>query len=107
MKKISTREEFNQVIKDNETFLFLKHSITCPISSAAYEEFKSYVEENQHIPSYYLHVQEARPLSNDIAEEYNIKHESPQVFLFNQGNVKWHESHWRITKSELANQLNK
>ncbi|WP_110114145.1 bacillithiol system redox-active protein YtxJ [Bacillus sp. CGMCC 1.16541] len=105
MKKISTREEFNQIMEEHKKFLFLKHSVTCPISSAAFEEFKSYVEQSNVLPAYYLHVQEARPLSNDIAEEFGVKHESPQVLLFHQGTVKWHESHWRITKSELENQV--
>lgn len=50
----------------------------------------------------YLKVQESRPLSNYIAEQYGIKHESPQAFIFTNGNVKWHASHSQITAQALA-----
>jgi bacillithiol system protein YtxJ len=50
---------------------------------------------------YYLHVQEARALSNYIAETYSIKHESPQALLFKDGKVVWDASHWKITYASL------
>ncbi|GIN75523.1 hypothetical protein J41TS8_05640 [Bacillus sp. J41TS8] len=99
---IQTEDEFKKLAEKNDTFIFLKHSVTCPISKRAFEEFESFANQHEDIPAYYLKVQESRPLSNYIAEQYGIKHESPQAFIFTNGNVKWHASHSQITAQALA-----
>ncbi|WP_226680462.1 bacillithiol system redox-active protein YtxJ [Sutcliffiella horikoshii] len=93
--------EFDQVVQENGTFLFFKNSTTCPISHAAFEEFENFVAEQNQVPCFYLNVQEARSLSNYIAETFDIKHESPQALLFKNGKVAWNASHWKITYSSL------
>lgn len=104
MKKIDSIDEFKQLAEGVDPFFFIKHSLTCPISQAAFTEFEQFASET-NVPCYYLAVQEARPLSNHIAETYHIKHESPQAILFTNANVTWHASHWKITKKSLANAL--
>ncbi|PKG24959.1 bacillithiol system redox-active protein YtxJ [Niallia nealsonii] len=101
MKKIDTVEEFNEVVKNNESILFLKHSLTCPISQAGFEQYQQYTANNNEVDAYYLAVQDSRPLSNHIAETYDIKHESPQVLLFADNKVVWNASHHNITVSAL------
>ena len=98
---IQTEDEFNQLDHDG-TFAFFKHRVTCPISGRAFEEFETFVKQYEDIPAYYLQVQESRPLSNYIAEQYGIKHESPQAIIFKNGKVKWHASHSQITALALA-----
>lgn len=98
--QVTTIEEFENIVSSNEKLLLIKHSLTCPISGNAFEEYENFTKEND-FPTYYLYVQEARPLSNYIAEKYEVKHESPQALLFENGKVKWHASHWDITKSSL------
>lgn len=105
MKKISTVEEFEQIVKENNRFLFLKHSTTCPISAAGHEAFSAFASSHEDIPSYYLHVQDSRDVSNYISETYEVKHESPQALLFEDGKVKWHASHWNINEDELAKKV--
>jgi bacillithiol system protein YtxJ len=102
MKKIESLEQFNAIYEENDVFMLLKHSSTCPVSQAGYEEFENFVEDHSHIPTYYLIVQEARPLSNHIAETFHVKHESPQVILFKNKDVTWHASHWKITYDALS-----
>ncbi|QED48967.1 bacillithiol system redox-active protein YtxJ [Cytobacillus dafuensis] len=106
MNKFNTIEEFDQTVQNAEQIMVLKHSSTCPISQAAFEEYESFASENKNLPIYYLIVQEDRPLSNHIAEKSNIKHESPQAILFNNGNAVWHASHWKITYDSLRKALN-
>ncbi|QFT90227.1 hypothetical protein FIU87_16305 [Bacillus sp. THAF10] len=98
---INTMEEFQKLNSEKDVFLFFKNSTTCPISQAAFEEFDHFAADESEIPCYYLNVQEARPLSNQIAEEYAIKHESPQALFFKNGKVVWNASHWKITYSAL------
>lgn len=102
MKRFNGSEDFDTAIQKEDQLIILKHSSTCPISQAAYEEYESFAEDHENLPIYYLIVQEDRPLSNYIAEKFNIKHESPQVLLFRNGDVNWHASHWKITYSSLT-----
>ena len=100
--KVETIEDFNQVLEKENHFILIKHSLTCPISKAAFDEYEQFVAEHQDVPTYYLYVQEARELSNHIAEHFEIKHESPQALLFDDGKVKWNASHRSITKESLV-----
>ena len=47
-------------------------------------------------------VIENRSLSRRIAEETEVRHESPQVLLLDQGQVIMHTSHGQITKKRLT-----
>lgn len=105
MQKISSIEEFEKLIDSGETFFLLKHSNTCPISAAGYEEFAKY-EQNSNDSLYYLIVQDSRELSNHIAEKFHVKHESPQAILFKNSNVAWHASHYKITAKALSEAKN-
>ncbi|MDQ0156564.1 monothiol bacilliredoxin BrxC family protein [Robertmurraya andreesenii] len=42
MIKIESTEEFQQALKEDDHFFLLKHSLTCPISQAAYEEYEDH-----------------------------------------------------------------
>ncbi|MFZ3589405.1 bacillithiol system redox-active protein YtxJ [Bacillus sp. DJP31] len=100
--RVSRIEDFNQVVKTMSEFLLIKHSLSCPISTSAFEEYEKFVEESPETPTYYLFVQDDRPLSNYVAETYSIKHESPQALLFRGGQVVWNASHWNITYRSLS-----
>ncbi|WP_160155548.1 bacillithiol system redox-active protein YtxJ [Geobacillus sp. TFV-3] len=101
MEKLETIEQFERVMKETERFLFVKHSLTCPISRAAFGECEKFAADHPELAVYCLYVQEARPLSTYIAETTGVKHESPQVLLFENGRVVWHASHWSITYEAL------
>lgn len=102
MEKLESVAQFTRVLAENRRFFLLKHSLTCPISQAAFEEFESFANVHGKMNYYYLTVQEARPLSDHIADTFHVKHESPQAILFNQEDVAWHASHWKITTETLA-----
>lgn len=99
MKKFTGNEDFEQALETLENFILLKHSSTCPISQAAFEEYEKFASEYDY--TYYLVVQDERSLSNHIAEKLQIKHESPQAILFKNGEAVWHASHWKITYDSL------
>ncbi|MGM9927100.1 MAG: bacillithiol system redox-active protein YtxJ [Bacillus sp. (in: firmicutes)] len=101
MQHIATKEELEALL-DQQAVIVMKHSSTCPISAEAYEQFQTFTSNTPNLPAVYLVVQEDRELSTYIAEKYHVKHQSPQVILFKNGNVAWHESHWRITVDALA-----
>ncbi len=79
-----------------------KHSRVCPVSSAAYAEFLSYLAARPGEEARVIVVQDGRPASNRVAEATGVRHESPQAFLLADGAVAWHASHGSITESSLA-----
>nr|WP_041808351.1 bacillithiol system redox-active protein YtxJ [Evansella cellulosilytica] len=101
IQKIQSSDQFQRIQNEGAPFFLLKNSTTCPISHEAYNETEAFADDQSDIPVYYLNVQESRDLSNEIAAQYNVKHESPQALLFSEGSVKWHASHWKVTKKSL------
>ncbi|WP_025689211.1 bacillithiol system redox-active protein YtxJ [Paenibacillus zanthoxyli] len=98
--QLHSADELEQYIAKPGKRLLFKHSTTCPISAKAYEEFQSYLKDNDTDAAIVL-VIEDRPVSNKIAEDFGIKHESPQIFLLEDGEVRWNTSHWKITQSSI------
>lgn len=88
MTKVETIEQFEALLETKEPYILFKHSTTCPISQGAFTEFQAYCQDGQITPAYYLYVQDARAISNRIAEHFGIKHESPQVLY-----IKMEQSH--------------
>ncbi|MGN8645833.1 bacillithiol system redox-active protein YtxJ [Gracilibacillus sp. HCP3S3_G5_1] len=101
IKDIELIEEFQSILANNDKFVLLKNSLTCPISMSANQEFERFSEQAD-FPLFRLHVQEARELSNYIAKLFQIKHESPQVIKVVNGKPTWDTSHSNITKNKLA-----
>ncbi|WP_139491366.1 bacillithiol system redox-active protein YtxJ [Brevibacillus dissolubilis] len=100
--QLETIEQLDSFAGQPGKRILFKHSTICPISTSAYEQFQSFMGEQSDIPAAVVLVREARPVSNEIADRYGIKHESPQIFLLEDGAVKWHTSHWKITKDAIA-----
>lgn len=98
MELLTSNEAFEKAIKGNDSILLLKHSLTCPISAEAKAEFE---KTSANIPKYIIHVQDHREVSNYVADYFNIKHESPQVFYIKDGHVEFHASHWDVTSEKL------
>ncbi|UOQ47113.1 bacillithiol system redox-active protein YtxJ [Gracilibacillus caseinilyticus] len=101
---ITSLEDFQKVTENNHDFVVFKHSLTCPISDAANREFDQYSLQADK-PLYRLFVQEARELSNYIADHYQIKHESPQVISFTNHEPTWNTSHSAITVINLKENI--
>jgi bacillithiol system protein YtxJ len=100
VSQISELDELFTQSAEQPVILF-KHSLTCPISHAAYEEMSLLNREEVAL----VVVQDARPVSNEIANRTGIKHESPQAFIVKDGEVTWHSSHYDITKSGVMRAL--
>jgi bacillithiol system protein YtxJ len=105
MNQINSESQLTEAIKGEGVVFVLKHSTTCPISQAAYLEYDKFSQNHSDVNCLYLTVQDSRPLSTYIAEEFHVKHESPQAIMFKNGDVNWHASHWKITNSTLENVL--
>ncbi len=88
----------------SEPVWIFKHSLTCPISAAALEEYRAFAGEAGATGHALIEVQTARPLSDELARRTGIRHESPQAMLLRDGKAVWHASHWRIRAESLRRQ---
>jgi bacillithiol system protein YtxJ len=99
--QLHNEQDWNLVKGQKGRIILMKNSTTCPVSHEAFKEYQKFASENESETVYYLNVQDSRPLSNAIAEQTGVKHESPQVLIFDGSTVVWHGSHWNITNKKL------
>ena len=83
--------------------LIFKHSTRCSISRAAQNRLERQWDfaADEPLP-YYLDLLQYRPLSNQIAEQFGVRHESPQVLLIVNGKCVYDNSHNAISVADLA-----
>ncbi|WP_261304251.1 bacillithiol system redox-active protein YtxJ [Paenibacillus andongensis] len=110
-KEITTLEEWESVLERSAERgqLVLKHSTTCPVSANALIEYNHYLQENPNSDVDYVLVKviESRPVSNQIAEDLGVKHESPQIIYVTNKKKYWAASHWSITTEHMTAVLKK
>jgi len=90
--------------RSNErTVAILKHSTTCGISRMVLKMFESdyNLDENEPIDLYFLDLKSHRDISNEIAERFNVRHESPQLIVLKNREVVHHSSHQEISADKL------
>ena len=99
--KISDSQSFNELLyRSNERpVVIFKHSTTCPISAAAYQEMGRIRDVAL------VEVQSARELSNEIERRTGVSHESPQVLVLRNGKVVWEATHWRVKEVQVTKAL--
>ncbi len=84
--------------------LIFKHSTRCSISSMAKNRLER-IPQNGEIDFNFLDLIKHRHLSNKIAEEFAVYHESPQVLLIKNGECIYNESHSGIEMNGILEQV--
>lgn len=84
--------------------LIFKHSTACSVSAKAHPEMAE-VGKTEDIPTYKVVVQEARPVSDAIEADLEIRHETPQVLLVEEGQVMFNASHFDVTAEAIRDEL--
>lgn len=105
VKEIQSIEEWNTALEGSSTrpLVVFKHSTTCPVSANAYDEFNKFLNNNENADADFVLVKviESRPVSNQIAEDVAVKHESPQIILVKNKEKYWSATHWAITEAHM------
>lgn len=99
-------ENSNQIdeIKEashNKLQLIFKHSTRCIISKMALKNFESDFLLHDVIDAYYLDLIAHRDISNKIADDFGITHQSPQILLIKDGIAIYGASHESIDANVL------
>lgn len=81
--------------------LIFKHSVRCSISSTAKFRLQSFWENDDNFPAYYLDLIKYREISNQVAIDFNVRHESPQVLVIKNGKCIFNASHLSISVKDI------
>ncbi|MBT8320304.1 MAG: bacillithiol system redox-active protein YtxJ [Eudoraea sp.] len=83
--------------------LIFKHSMTCGVSGMTKRRFEAGAGSfTDHFTFHLLVVQKSRELSTQIAVQFRVRHESPQLLVIKEGALLAHASHWQIDSLELG-----
>jgi bacillithiol system protein YtxJ len=103
-KAILNEADLDGVLRRGVAVLF-KHSTTCPISTRAKEQVGEFMRQHPGVPVYLVDVLAQKPLSQQIAADLGIRHESPQAILLQRGKPLWHASHHEVTAAAISKRL--
>ena len=90
---------------EDQPVLIFKHSTRCSISRFALKQFENEFDLQDKIITYYLDLLNHRDISNEIAFQFNVQHQSPQILLLKNRVVVYHTSHENIDATELKKYL--
>lgn len=107
-KELREESDLEEVVRSSESKpqVIFKHSTRCSISSVA----KGRLERSKVPPGadfYYLDLINYRNISNKIAQEFNVHHESPQILVIKNGECIYDESHMGINMGDIEEVVNR
>lgn len=104
-KKIESEQDLENAIKKSyeEKIAIFKHSTSCFISKTVLRNFEKDLKqiENQETVLYFLDLLAHRNLSSKIADDLEIRHESPQLIVIENGKVINNASHQDISITQI------
>ena len=112
-KDLTSEEQLKKIVKDSEEkkILIFKYSTRCSISARIYDRLNNEwneeeLENKEKFERYYLDLIKFRKVSNQIAKDFDVYHESPQVLIIHKGKSIYDDSHSYITFEEIKNIVN-
>jgi bacillithiol system protein YtxJ len=85
--------------------IIFKHSTRCSISSMVLSRFEREWKKETKAHLFYLDLIQFRQLSNEIANQLIVEHQSPQAILLLNGLVCYSESHNGISANEILTKI--
>lgn len=85
-----------------EPVVIFKYSTRCGISRITLRQFENDLPAEPDFAFYFMDLVKYRSLSNEIADRFRVRHESPQLIVLKDGKVLHHSSHQSINAKELS-----
>lgn len=105
---VRSEDQLRELRQDSESgpVLLFKYSPRCSLSAAVRMRLESgwNAAPGVFIGIYLVDVVFDRPLSQAIAAEYGVQHESPQALIIHRGHCVYHRSHMAVRPDDLADQ---
>lgn len=107
--KLENIDQLNTIVEASflKPQLIFKHSTRCSVSRFALNEFKSgYGFSEVDFTAYFLDLLSYREISNAVAHQFDVVHQSPQLLIIKNGKAVAHASHENVNKIILTDFLN-
>ena len=105
-KFITDLAQISDIQKETGYSLIFKHSTRCSVSMMAKRRFEM---DWENLPAdvslYFLDLIKHRDLSNKVAQDFLVYHESPQLLLIKDGECILDQSHGGISVDETMSVL--
>lgn len=95
--------ELNEIItiSEEKPVVIFKHSTRCSISRMALKQFENQYDAQENVVPYFLDLLKHRDISNEIAIQFNVQHQSPQILVIKEGKSVYNASHSDIDADDL------
>jgi len=105
-RELTSLDDWNdaRAASHDHPILIFKHSNACPTSAQANGEMQTLATESD-VPVYRVVVQTHRPVSNAIAEDLKVRHETPQAIVLDEGAPAFDASHFSVTAEAIRDVL--
>jgi bacillithiol system protein YtxJ len=104
--QLETAAQIDAIKQQAGYSLIFKHSTRCSISMMAKRRFELDWENlPDDMPLYFLDLIKHRDLSNKVAQDFSVYHESPQLLLIKDGECILDQSHGAISVDETMSVL--
>ena len=102
LKSVSQLDQIKEESQYNPVLIF-KYSSRCSISQMALDRLERNWKsaEMQDVKSYFLDLISYREISNRVAHEFDVEHESPQILVIEKGKSIYNRSHMGIDYQQI------
>ncbi|SFB48737.1 bacillithiol system redox-active protein YtxJ [Algoriphagus aquimarinus] len=108
-KKLTNAEQIQEIklLSEEKPVMIFKHSTRCSISSMSLDRLQRKWKDSdaEKVEPYYLDLIAGRNISDLVAKEFRVPHESPQVLLIKNGDVIYDNSHFGISYADLMGKI--
>lgn len=104
--QLQSTDQLNEIKNLPGYSIIFKHSTRCSISMMAKRRFElDWDSLPEELPLYFLDLIQYREISNQIAQQFNVYHESPQLLLIKDGECILDQSHGGISIDEALTMI--
>lgn len=103
--QLTSNEQLQQSLErsNDRPQVYFKHSTRCIISKMVLKNFEEqWSALSDNTDALFLDLLQFRELSNTLAEQLHVKHESPQVIVVRNGKAVYDASHDSINTPDVA-----
>ena len=103
-KDLESRAQLEAIItaSSQKPQLIFKHSVSCGISAQVWHQMSNATDSlKDAVDLHYLDLLSFRPVSNQVARDLNVPHQSPQVIVLRDGKAVYNTSHFSINPAKI------
>jgi bacillithiol system protein YtxJ len=106
---LTQQNQIQEIIAESKEkpVIIFKHSTSCSISATAKNRLERQWKDAglEEVKPYYLDLLAYRPISNMVAQTFEVEHQSPQLLLIKDGACQYDASHLGINLNEVKKNL--